>query len=510
MLFVQAFIHKLEAGGGMRLIRAGLVGLTLLAIPLLYNWRAFRNLASQEAMDEAQLARNIARGKGYSTLFIRPFSIYLLKKRAQEKQMPGEDAGRLKGMHPDLANPPLYPLALAALMKVVPFDYTIPARPKGFWGNNNRFWRYKPDFFIAVFNQLLFFTVIALVFLLARRLFDAAVAWLSAVLLLGTELFWRFTVSGLSTMLLLLIFTGLVWCLVLLEREAREPERRQVSLLGLAVLVGILVGLGGLTRYAFGWLIIPVLIFLVLFSGPQRILVALVALVAFAAVMAPWLARNYNLSGAPFGTAGFSVLETTFLFPENRLQRSLEPDLNRYQHLTIFWVKLVVNARQILQNDVPRLGGSWVSAFFLVGLLVGFRNPALRRLRIFLLLSLVVLGVVQALGRTQLSEESPDLNSENLLVLLAPFVLVYGVSLFFLLLDQIELQVLELRYLVTGLFGVVACLPLIFTFLPPATEPVVYPPYFPPVIQTVGSWLKEEELTMSDVPWAMAWYGQRQ
>ncbi len=28
-------------------------------------------------MDSAQLARNIADGKGYTTLFIRPFSLYL-------------------------------------------------------------------------------------------------------------------------------------------------------------------------------------------------------------------------------------------------------------------------------------------------------------------------------------------------------------------------------------------------------------------------------------------------
>ena len=28
-----------------------------------------------------------------------------------------------------------------------------------------------------------------------------------------------------------------------------------------------MVGLGGLTRYAFGWLIIPVLVFLILFGG---------------------------------------------------------------------------------------------------------------------------------------------------------------------------------------------------------------------------------------------------
>ena len=103
-----------------------------------------------------------------------------------------------------------------------------------------------------------------------------------------------------------------------------------------------------------------------------------------------------------------------------------------------FWVKLNTNLRQIITSELPKLGGSWVTAFFLVGLLLGFRNPAIARLRYFLLGCGLVLVFAQALGRTQLSEDSPEINSENLLVLLAPLVLVYGVSLFFLLLDQIH------------------------------------------------------------------------
>jgi hypothetical protein len=146
----------------------------------------------------------------------------------------------------------------------------------------------------------------------------------------------------------------------------------------------------------------------------------------------------------------------------------------------------------------------------LVGLVIGFRNPAVTRLRYFLLGCVLVLVLTQALGRTQLSEESPEITSENLLVLLAPLVLVYGVSLFYLLLEQMRLPFRQLRYVVIGIFSLVACLPMVFVFLPPKTTPVVYPPYNPLIIQTVAGWLKEKELAMSDIPWAVAWYGQRQ
>jgi hypothetical protein len=56
----------------------------------------------------------------------------------------------------------------------------------------------------------------------------------------------------------------------------------------------------------------------------------------------------------------------------------------------------------------------------------------------------------------------------------------------------------------------IACLPMIFALSPPKTSPVAYPPYYPPDIQQTAGWMNENELMMSDVPWAVAWYGQRQ
>ena len=247
---------------------------------------------------------------------------------------------------------------------------------------------------------------------------------------------------------------------------------------------------------------------------------ASLTLVTFAGVMTPWVVRNYLVSGTPFGTAGYAVVENTSAFSEYRLQRSVEPDFSGVD-VKVVGRKLMANTRQIAQNDLPRLGGSWVTAFFLAGLLVSVANPAARRLRYFLLMSFAVLIVVQALGRTQLSEDSADINSENLLVLLVPLVLVYGVSLFYNLLDQIEFRFRELRFIVIGLFAVLACLSMILTLLPlaldmmlhfqlPTGQPRAYPPYHPPAIQAAAGWMKEDELIMSDIPWAVAWYGQRE
>lgn len=514
---LQDWIHKLGAGAGSRVLKWILLLLVSAAVTIGYDLRSYKNFSTQEAMDTAQLARNIAEGKGYTTQFIRPFSMYLVNRKSQEAfgvspTNAAVDNARIKEAHPDISNPPVFPLVLAGLMRVLPFDFTISAKTTPFWFNGNRFWRYEPEFLIALFNQLLFFIVLVSLFFLAKRLFDSAVAWASAILSLGTEAFWRFSVSGLSTMLLLLIFMGLVWCLVLLENETRRPVPGGMKMPGLAVAMGLLIGAGCLTRYAFGWMLIPTGIFLILFSGRRRNVLCLLMTAAFLAVTTPWMVRNYSVSGAPFGTATYTALKSTDIFPGHDLERSLEPNFAT-AYPVYFWLKLLGNARGILQQDFPKLAGSWAMPLFLVGLMIGFRNPATRRLRYFVLLSLAVLIVVQALGRTQLSDDSPEINSENLLVLLAPLVLMYAAGLFFLLLDQMNLPVvhlgpsmIQLRYLVMAGFGAILWLPM----LSAATSPLTYPPYHPPVIQQTAGYMGTNELMMSDIPWAVAWYGDRQ
>jgi hypothetical protein len=101
-------------------------------------------------------------------------------------------------------------------------------------------------------------------------------------------------------------------------------------------------------------------------------------------------------------------------------------------------------------------------------------------------------------------------NSENLLVLLVPLVFIYGVSFFFIFLEQMRLPVTQLRYVVIAVFAALSCLPMISNLWSSRTMPVVYPPYYPPDIQQGAGWMRENELMMSDVPWAVAWYGNRQ
>ena len=372
--WVQNLIHKLEVGAGRRVLRNTVLTLLVVALAVLYDLRAFRNFSAPEAMDKAQLARNIADGKGYTTSFIRPLSLYLVQRNteAMHEDTPvhaGADFAQIHAPHPDLANPPVYPVVLAGLMKVLPFHFDVETK-KSFWSDGGRFLRYQPDFLIAVFNEILLLVVMALTFLLARKLFDPAAAWLSALLVLGCALLWRFSVSGLSTMLLMVIFLGLTWCVLKIEELAREPQPRPEWLLGLAGVAGVLAGVGALTRYAFGWVIIPVVAFLALFGIQQRVWQVVVALGAFAIVLTPWMIRNWMVSGTPFGTAGYAIAEGA-TFPGTVLERSAHPDLTYVFLLKPIIHKFLGNLRGILENDLPKLGGSWAEHVFPDGFAVG-------------------------------------------------------------------------------------------------------------------------------------------
>ena len=507
MQTVQDIIHRFEVGEGRRVIPIGALILLFIAILAIYNLRESTGFASIEAMDVSQLAHNIEQGEGFTTNFIRPLSLALVGQQNQEDI---DDPMRLKAKHPDLANAPLYPYLLAAAMKVLPFNYTIPEL------RSKNFRRFQPEVMIGIINQAFFILSAIILFLVAKRLFDESIAWFTTVVFLGTDLMWRFSFSGLSTNLAILLFLLLIAVLVHLEaghpidhyEEKDNPNRRERSAFYYAMMAGIaglLLAALILTRYSLICLLIPTFFFFISYLPGRRLVTVGTALITVLLIVSPWLWRNQQLSGNFFGTAGYAHIHESSRYTGNSIERNLQGNIGSVS-LTETIRKFLKNAAHITEHDIPRLGGSWLSALFIAGLLVPFTNRSLNRMRNFSLLSLVVFTATQAIGRTHLSDHSPEINSENLLILIIPLAYIFGAGLFFLLLDQLNLNFAGAQFYVSLLVALLACLPLIFRILPPRNSPVAYPPYSPPLIQRVGNWFTDDELMMSDMPWAVAWY----
>ena len=541
MIRVQEIIHSLEEGKWAKRIR-GLVLLLLIgSLGLVYYLNLTRSFTAPEAMDAAQLARNIAEGRGYTTQFIRPLSLDILRQQGAVSDV------ELSSKFPDITNPPVYPMLLAALMKVLPFEFEIDLQKA------DEFERYQPEFLIWLLNQALFFVALIQVFRLGEKLFDQPVAWCAALVFLGTELYWKFSTSGLPTMLLLVLFLALARTLVRLEEQGNDGVALGGGwFVGMALWAGALAGLGGLTRYGFAWVILPVLVYLGWFMGRHRGRTVAMALLGFLLVMSPWLVRNAQLSGNLFGTASLALYSQTDTFPEDTLERTLfykpsdapvngqdEIKVKVADHVGLWEIenKLKRNLRHLLVHELPQFSGSWFAVVCLVGLVVPFRNRSLHRLRFFLLMTLAVFALGQALGRTHLSAANGTLaellarslgqgapvtaasgvNGENLLALLGPVSFLFGAGLFFSLLDRWKVDLPEMRLAASTGLVVAASLPMALSFLLPHPYPMANPPYHPPRVQYVSSMPRESgedtigagDLLMSDIPWAVAWYGNQ-
>jgi 4-amino-4-deoxy-L-arabinose transferase-like glycosyltransferase len=98
-------------------------------------------------------------------------------------------------------------------------------------------------------------------------------------------------------MLLILLFLLVVHCVVSMEQNHREEKRNDAWFMAMAALAGALTGICGLTRYSCAGLVLPVAVFLMLYLGRRRWVLGPVALVACVLVMAPWVIRNYSVSG---------------------------------------------------------------------------------------------------------------------------------------------------------------------------------------------------------------------
>lgn len=498
---IQTLVHYLEVGAGQVWLRRLVAVVLVVLFAVIYQWTEARNFSAPDAMDAAQLGRNLAEGRGFTTSFIRPLSLHLQQTRAAA--VGGDPRAVLTAPHADISNPPVYPLMLAALFKVMPaqFRYGLPT--------DQFFRRPYAEVFISAMNLGLFALVVGLVAWLGRRMFDPTVGFLAAGTTLVTEHFWRFANAGLPTLWLMVLVLLLVHVLVSFDRAAGAPLPSAGNLFGLALAAGILVGVAAMTRYAFAWLVVPVAGFLCWRGAPWRGRLMATLVLTTAVLMSPWLYRTWKLSGHPFGTELYSVIANTETYAGDRLERSQNPVLSDMHRLEPVY-KLVGNLGAILRDEVPRLGGSWLTAFFLVGLLVPFHNATRNRIRWFLLTALLVLTVVQAATRTSLTSSFGTFTGENLLVVLAPLAFVYGAGVVVLLLDQIEWPAPLLRTLVLNVVLIGLAAPFLITCLPPRTLALSDPPYRPAIIREFAGFTPPSTFFMSDIPWAVAWYGPRE
>jgi 4-amino-4-deoxy-L-arabinose transferase-like glycosyltransferase len=510
---IQTAVYQIEVGPGRKIMYGILLLLLAGAVSLIYTSQQFRGFNKRESMDMAQVARNIAQGRGYTTFLIRPLSLWQLEQHGWNVQDP-DTCRHLIIYHPDICNPPLYPMVLGAIFRLLP--------PKAFGYDQADYISYAERWVILPFNQLCLFACLALTFAWAKQLFDRRVALMATWLMFFSDTLWSYGISGLPTNLLMLLLMLAVYCLYRADRRFNPVERSEGAPVGPAAAPGrgrvmawaltgaVLLGLCFLTRYAAGFLLLPMLVYVMrIFRRWAGVIWAAVYLVVFAVVITPWLVRIQRMSGSPVGIAQYELVNRSGGFQGETLPRSYKPDFKGAYSFGALSTKFLINARTVLSKDIRIIGTDFLVFFFAVGVLFGFRRRDVSRLR-GLLLGLIVMAVLaMCLIGSDPERSGPDVNGGNLLVLFLPIVAIYGTAFFFLLLDRVPFRIKLTRVVAISGFVALNVAPIIFSLLPPHPTMFPYPPYMAPVARAVGEQFELDALACSDLPWEIAWNGER-
>lgn len=432
-------------------------------IALFYK-QSYPGLVHRDAMDVAQVARNIAEGKGYSTRFIRPFNAGLLR---------GDDP--LGAAVPELDNAPFYPYAEAMMFRL-----------KG------------PNDQVAMWTSLIFMllTVVA-IYLLGRLMFGWEAGLLAAAVFGINSAILSTAVAAQGWTAAAFLFT-LLLCAIAAHHRACMAGRFVPGLL-YASCSAIVTALLYTANVLFIVLLIPVALCFALTTVSKRShLVTYLILTVL--LVTPMMVRNTRYTHSPvLGVAAWHIMADTTAFPADTFYRSTDEGnravaraiLFPAERFSAFAEKLMRRSGDFLQAVAPMLG-LIVLPFAVVSVLYRFRSPAANAIRGFMYVAAPLLMLTFAVY-------SVDTNA---VIVLAPAAAVLASGYFLLLLNAKKLHPVFSRALVGG-FVLLALAPTLPTVVWKSTDPR---PQGTAAANTLCAMMSGSSgLIYTDAPWMWAW-----
>lgn len=480
---IQSAVHSMDQGTFANLIRASMFAVLIIGLSLFYLFwpKVFRGLDSPTAMDQAQIARNLAQGKGFTTDYIRPLALGIVRDRA------GDNTQVDLNNFPDFSQAPLGPWIHSIGLRLLGSDWKLKATDA----------IYKGDRMVAATSIVFFVLAVVVWYFVIAKLFDPRLALFACGAILLTDLMWRFSLAGLPQMIVLFFFS-LACLATLFAIEANQKEQ-------LGLMIGWLVGAGvamGLMTLAHGlsvWIFLGWLIFAGFYFQPRG-LAAIAALAAYLLVVSPWLVRNYQISGNPLGLAVYDAFYNAR--PEDTFLRKANVNLGGSG--TSLKGKMRSNIISQISQISGFLGLNVAAGAFFVALFHPFRS---RKTFVFKW-AILLMWAGAVLGMT-LYQPFGEVSVNQFHVLFIPLFVGYGMAFLFVLWNRLELGSPLLRIVFVTVLMFFCAIPMLLNFFGGKDSYIQWPPYVPPVIGFLGDWFPQDEVICSDMPWAVAWYAQR-
>lgn len=482
------------------LIRRSLFFLVLIILTLGNLFVLFRGLNSPQAMDQAQISREIARGNGFTTKMIRPVAYYQAQK-AQKTSV------SLVGFQ-DTYHSPLNPLLNAAVLKLIGAD------DPNAWQMNENEMVFPLDRVIVTISTLFFLIAIGVNYLLISRIFDAKIAAVCAILMLFCETFWNYSLSGLPQMLMLLFFS----CAIYFAYRAVESAAEGRIAMTPAIIAGVFFTLLALTHWMTVWIALGYIIYAAIAFRPRGIVGLSVLALLLIAAIGPML-RNQSVTDSPFGTAFLTLYNGLGNGSETTVMRMM--DLEAEPLVLDGLISKILRTTLLQATDIiPFLGGIVIAPLFFIALLHPFKRAAIANFRWAILL----MWVSTAFGLSIFGISKNELDPNQLHLLFAPIMTAYGLAFISILWSRLDFVASTpiLRNVHHFVIIGICALPLVLA-LPMKVRVGMHlrdrggvphwPPYYAPALNSKKSglkgWITDQQITFSDQPWAVAWYADR-
>jgi len=482
------------------IIRRSLFFLVLIILTLGNLFVLFRGLNSPQAMDQAQISREIARGNGFTTKLIRPVAYYQAQK-AQNSSV------SLVGFQ-DTYHSPLNPLINAAVLKLIGAD------DPDAWQMGENEMVFPLDRVIATVSTLFFLMAIGVNYLLISRIFDPKIAGVGAILMLFCETMWNYSLSGLPQMLMLLLFS----CAIYFVYRAVEAAAEGRIAMTPAIIAGVFFTLLALTHWMTVWIALGYIIFAAIAFRPRGIVgLSVLALLLFAAI-GPML-RNESITDSPFGTAFLTLYGGLGSGSESAVMRTI--DLEAEPLVLDGLISKILRTTLLQATDIiPFLGGIIIAPLFFISLLHPFKRAAIANFRWAILL----MWVSAAFGLAFFGISKNELDPNQLHLLFAPIMMAYGLAFISILWSRLDFVASTpiLRNVHHFVIIGICALPLVLA-LPMKVRVGMHlrdrggvphwPPYYAPALNSkkagLKGWITDKQITFSDQPGAVAWYADR-
>ncbi len=461
----------------------------VVALALVQLFATFRGLGSAAAMDQAQVARELARGHGLSTRLIRPMAV---------RQM--QEAGRSVDMNllPDTAHPPLQSLIWAPVFKLL----------ESTWVFDKKVSIYSLDRAAACLGALWMLLTLLLTHGMARRMFDRTLANFAVLALALSKPLWEvFIYMGARGLLVMLTTLCLYWVQKLVARATNDEPSGLLPLL-IALTCAAMI----LTHWLAVWIVFGIMVGIALLLPGRRgslILIATFSLLAAGG----WLARNVMATGDMAGAGKAMLQGVVSQAGENALMRDYD---GRSPPLAMGALLRDMNSNLAAQFQFSweHLLGVVPALLFFLALLHRFRRPDVASFRWVLATACLIVIV----GMAFFPLPARSLDDHQIQAALVPALCVMGLAGFAVLWARFapgsggwwtQHGYAAIAIAIGGWPMITGLTTDIRTGLFFKGMLMQWPPYRPDTTSQLARMVEDKELLVSDAPWAIAWYADR-